>query len=214
MPYPWSMQYALQRRLLCLVSHSILILTLHSLNYKWRIFCYPTSRVHGRCLENTNFFIVLFYRSLPMDAYFVLDYSLYEWSISHECYPSLTTVSYPTNRIPYDCFVPHEFVSFTSVRLNAFHCECSYLYECVFLFPFRNAFYSAKMFPCEMRSTQRKCSLANGLSCGSWRHRTIHTTFSYSWRRPSLRAAYLYKRLCVSLLRACGFPMHMQLYIL
>lgn len=80
---------------------------------------------------------------------------------------SLTTVSYPTNRIPYDCFVPHEFVSFTSVRLNAFHCECSYLYECVFLFPFRNAFYSAKMFPCEMRSTQRKCSLANGLSYDS-----------------------------------------------
>ena len=147
MPYPCGMQYALQQRVLCLVSHSILILTLHSLNYKWCIFCYPTSRVHGRCLENTNFFIVLFYRSLPMDAYFVLDYSLYECSISHECYPlrlyhiprivSLTIASFHMNS-----FLSRAFVWMRSIAN---------------VHTFTNAFFS---FPFVMRSILQKCSLA------------------------------------------------------
>ena len=83
----------------------------------------------------------------------------YECSISHEYYPT-NRIPYDwfipqefvslTNVILYDCFVPPEFVSSTNGCLNAFHCERSFLCECVFLcenVPFRNAFYSAKMFP-------------------------------------------------------------------
>ena len=129
-------------------------------------------------LENTNFFIVLFYRSLPMDAYFVLDYSFYECSISHECYSlrlshiprivSLTIGSFLKNSYPSRML----FFTIVSLHMNSYLHECSS--ECVPLrmfiplrmrffsvknvlfrnafcssVPLRNAFYSTKMFICE-----------------------------------------------------------------